>query len=305
MAADERAAVGVGGAEALTLFRGARAAKQTARQRLNFPPCRSWCGPMNDATATVEQDAPLPRATIHAIMIGIMLAMFLCALEQTIVAPALPTIGRSAADVENLSWVVTAYLLSHHARDRRCSASSPTSTGGGPMMLIAIVIFVLGSVACALAPTLPALVAARALQGLGGGGILPLAQTVVADILSPRERPLVPELLVGHVHERQHPGTGAGRISHRLHPLVDDLLDQPAARRRRLAMTNRALKRLPRHERPHRLDIPGAGLMVRGGGRLAAGAELGRQPLRLGLRCRSWAWSASRRSCGGCSCGAC
>ena len=54
---------------------------------------------------------PLDHAAIRAIMVGIMLAMFLSALEQTIVAPALPTIGRALADVENLSWVVTAYLL--------------------------------------------------------------------------------------------------------------------------------------------------------------------------------------------------
>ena len=67
---------------------------------------------------------------MRAIVIGIMLAMFLSALEQTIVAPALPTIGRSLGDVENLSWVVTAYLLSTRSR-RRCSANSPTSTAAG------------------------------------------------------------------------------------------------------------------------------------------------------------------------------
>ena len=63
-------------------------------------------GPQNAAALP-----PLDHAAIRAIMVGIMLAMFLSALEQTIVAPALPTIGRTLGDVENLSWVVTAYLL--------------------------------------------------------------------------------------------------------------------------------------------------------------------------------------------------
>ena len=78
-----------------------------------------------------NSSAPLDHAAIRAIMMGIMLAMFLSALEQTIVAPALPTIGRALGDVENLSWVVTAYLLGQHRGDAACSASSPTSTAGG------------------------------------------------------------------------------------------------------------------------------------------------------------------------------
>ena len=143
---------------------------------------------MNDATPTTETaTAPLPRATIHAIMMGIMLAMFLSALEQTIVAPALPTIGRTLGDVENLSWVVTAYLLANTVAVPLFGKLSDIH-GRRRMMLIAICIFIAGSVACALAPTMPALIAARALQGLGGGGLIALSQTIVGDAVAPRER---------------------------------------------------------------------------------------------------------------------
>src|SRR5258707_12028994 len=63
--------------------------------------------------------------------------------------------------------------------------------GSRALLLAAIVIFVAGSVACALAPTIWLLILARALQGIGGGGLLPIAQTIIADLLSPRERPVV------------------------------------------------------------------------------------------------------------------
>src|SRR5215207_4314661 len=119
---------------------------------------------LNPVSPPETQAPPLDHAAIVAIMWGMMLAMFLSALEQTIVAPALPTIGRTLHDVENLSWVVTAYLLA-------CTAMTPLFGklsdiyGRRVTMLCAIVIFLVGSVACALAPNMPTLIAARALQG--------------------------------------------------------------------------------------------------------------------------------------------
>src|SRR5688572_16764340 len=132
---------------------------------------------------------PLDHASVRPIIAGLMLAMFLSALEQTIVAPALSAIGKSLGDIENLSWVVTAYLLSATVATPLFGKLSDIY-GRRAMMLIAVAIFLAGSLACALAPSMPLLILARALQGFGGGGILPLAQTVIADILSPRERPL-------------------------------------------------------------------------------------------------------------------
>src|ERR1700688_3302004 len=205
--------------------------------------------------------APVDHATVRAIIVGIMLAMFLSALEQTIVAPALPTIGRSLSDVENLSWVVTAYLLSTTLATTLFGKLSDIY-GRRALMLISISVFVLGSIACALAPTLWLLLAPRALQGLGGGGILPLAQTVIADILSPRERPLVQSYSSVMFMSASILGPVLGGfLTDYIHWSMIFWINLPLGVAA-LLMTNRALKRLPRHERPHRLDIFGAALMV-------------------------------------------
>jgi EmrB/QacA subfamily drug resistance transporter len=205
--------------------------------------------------------APVDRATVRTIIVGIMLAMFLSALEQTIVAPALPTIGRSLSDVENLSWVVTAYLLSTTLATAMFGKLSDIY-GRRPMMLVSVSVFVLGSLACALAPTLWLLVAARALQGLGGGGILPLAQTVIADILSPRERPLVQSYSSVMFMSASILGPVLGGfLTDYIHWSMIFWINLPLGAAA-LLMTNRALLRLPRHERPHRLDMLGAALMV-------------------------------------------
>src|SRR3984957_19476074 len=134
--------------------------------------------------------APLDHAAVRTIVAGIMLAMFLSALEQTIVAPALPAIGRSLGGIDDLSWVVTAYLLAITAATPLFGKLSDIY-GRRVILMIAIGIFIAGSVACALAPTFWVLVLARGLQGIGGGGLLPIAQTIIADLLSPRERPVV------------------------------------------------------------------------------------------------------------------
>ena len=125
----------------------------------------------------------LSHPEIRAIVLGIMLAMFLGALDQTIVATALPTIGRTFGDLGDLAWVVTAYLLTGTAVTPLYGKLSDIH-GRRALMLIAIVLFMAGSLACALAPNMQALILGRALQGCGGGGLLALAQTIIADIVS-------------------------------------------------------------------------------------------------------------------------
>jgi EmrB/QacA subfamily drug resistance transporter len=194
-------------------------------------------------------------------MMGIMLAMFLSALEQTIVAPALPTIGRTLGDVENLSWVVTAYLLANTVAVPLFGKLSDIH-GRRRMMLIAICIFIAGSVACALAPNMPALIASRALQGIGGGGILPIAHTIIGDMVSPRERPRYQSYtsIMFLVASVIGPVVG-GVFTDYVHWTMIFWINLPMGALA-LWMTDRALKKLPRHDRPHRLDVLGAVLMV-------------------------------------------
>ncbi len=116
-----------------------------------------------------------------------MLTMFLAALDQTIVATALPTIGRQFRDVSSLSWVITAYLLASTAVAPVFGTLSDIY-GRRAMIVTAMSLFIAGSILCALAPNMPVLILARGLQGLGGGGILPIVQTVIADVVSARER---------------------------------------------------------------------------------------------------------------------
>jgi EmrB/QacA subfamily drug resistance transporter len=131
--------------------------------------------------------APLTQDEIRAILASLMVAMFLAALDQTIVATALPTIGRQFQDVSNLSWVITAYLLASTAVAPVFGTLSDIY-GRRAMIITSLSLFIAGSVLCAVAPSLPVLIVGRGLQGLGGGGILPIVQTIISDIVSPRER---------------------------------------------------------------------------------------------------------------------
>ncbi len=220
---------------------------------------------MNDQTplraGPTAEAAPLDHTSVRAIVAGIMLAMFLSALEQTIVAPALPTIGRALGNVELLSWMVTGYLISTTVVTPLFGKLSDIY-GRRRMMLVSIGVFILGSVACALAPSMEALIVGRVLQGVGGGGILPLAQTVIADLLSPRERPLIQSYTSAMFLAASILGPVLGGfLTDYVHWSLIFWINLPMGLVA-LILTDRALRRLPRNDRPHRLDLAGAGLMV-------------------------------------------
>jgi EmrB/QacA subfamily drug resistance transporter len=136
---------------------------------------------------SIAPRAPLTQSEVRTILTSLMLTMFLAAIDQTIVATALPTIGRQFQDVSNLSWVITAYLLASTAVAPVFGTLSDIY-GRRAMIITALSLFVAGSILCALAPNMPMLIVARGLQGLGGGGIMPIVQTVISDVVTARER---------------------------------------------------------------------------------------------------------------------
>jgi EmrB/QacA subfamily drug resistance transporter len=203
----------------------------------------------------------LAHAEIRTILIGLMLAMFLGALDQTIVATALPTIGVHFGDLAQLSWVVTAYLLTGTAVTPLYGKLSDVH-GRRVMMLAAIGLFVAGSVACAVAQSMTWLVLARALQGLGGGGLMALAQTIIADVVSPRERGRYQGYIssVFALSSVGGPVLG-GVLTEALDWSLIFWINLPLGLAA-LGMTSNTLKLVPYHPRRHRIDLIGAILMV-------------------------------------------
>jgi EmrB/QacA subfamily drug resistance transporter len=139
------------------------------------------------AASAPAAPAPLSRRRVLIVIGALTLGMFLAALDQTVVATALPTIVGDLHGASHLTWVVTAYLLSS-------TVSTPLwgklgdQFGRKFFFQAAIVIFLVGSALSGLSHSMIELIVFRALQGLGGGGLIVGAQTIVGDVVSPRER---------------------------------------------------------------------------------------------------------------------
>jgi EmrB/QacA subfamily drug resistance transporter len=127
------------------------------------------------------------KRSLNVIFSALMLVLFLASLDQTIVSTALPTITSDLGGLNELSWVVTAYLLA-------ATASTPLwgklsdMYGRKSTLQVSIIIFLVGSALAGASQNMTELIATRALQGLGGGGLMVLVMAVVADLVSPRER---------------------------------------------------------------------------------------------------------------------
>ncbi|MEL6983192.1 MAG: MFS transporter, partial [Actinomycetota bacterium] len=120
-------------------------------------------------------------------MAGLMVGLFLSSTEQSVVATALPTMAGELGGANRLAWVVSAYLLTSTIVTPLYGKMSDLY-GRRIVYQTAIAVFLVGSVLCALAQTMNQLVAARAVQGLGGGGLMSLAFVIIGDVVSPRER---------------------------------------------------------------------------------------------------------------------
>ena len=151
----------------------ARAPAETAASRGDLPPPAG--------------EAPSTGSLFVKVFPSIMLPMFLAVADQTIVATALPAIAASLGEIERASWVVVSYLIANTIAAPVYGRIGDTF-GRRLMMMVALAIFMIGSVLCAISPTIEWLTAARVLQGFGGGGLMTLSQALIGEAIPPRER---------------------------------------------------------------------------------------------------------------------
>lgn len=141
-------------------------------------------------TATATPSPPTGRAArpgITTVLPGLLLVIFLASLDQLIVSTAIRTIGDDLHGLSSLAWATTAYLITSTISTPVYGRLSDLF-GRKRLLLTAVGIFTVGSALCGLATSMPMLAAFRALQGLGGGGMLALVVAVIGDLVSPRER---------------------------------------------------------------------------------------------------------------------
>ena len=139
------------------------------------------------AREVVGRDEPLTHRQIVTILIGLMMGMFLAALDQTIVASAMRVIADHLQGLSAQAWATTAYLITSTIVTPLYGKLSDIY-GRKPYFIFAISIFTIGSMLCTLAWSIPSLAAFRAVQGLGAGGLFSLALAIIGDIVPPRER---------------------------------------------------------------------------------------------------------------------
>jgi EmrB/QacA subfamily drug resistance transporter len=136
---------------------------------------------------TPDTNGYLSHKQILVVMGGLMVGMFLSALDQSIVGTALPRITSDLGGLDKLSWVVTAYLLSATASTPLWGKISDLY-GRRLLFQIAIVTFLVGSLLAGFSHNIEELIGFRAIQGLGGGGLMALAMATIGDVIPPRER---------------------------------------------------------------------------------------------------------------------
>jgi EmrB/QacA subfamily drug resistance transporter len=144
----------------------------------------------------MQQTMVLPRRNVVAITAGVMLSLFLASMESTVVATAMPTIVAQLGGLGAYSWVFSAYMLASTTTVPLFGKLSDIY-GRRPVYLAALALFVVGSLLCGIATTMGQLIAFRVVQGLGAGGLLPLAFIMMGDIFTLEQRARVQGLFSG------------------------------------------------------------------------------------------------------------
>jgi EmrB/QacA subfamily drug resistance transporter len=215
---------------------------------------------VNDGSRATEVPG-ISESEKNAAIAGVLLSMLLAALDQTIVAPAMPTIAGALGNAEYLPWIITAYLLTATAMSPLYGKLADIY-GRRPIIYAAILIFLVGSVISAVAPTMLVLIAGRAVQGIGGGGLFALAQTVIGDLVPPRERALYASWISATWATASIAGPLLGGVfAEHVHWSLIFWINIPLGLVA-MAIINAPLKKLPVHARNHRIDVLGATLLI-------------------------------------------
>src|SRR5262245_46885492 len=214
-----------------------------------------------DARTQPTTAQALTHRETKLVVLGVLLPVFMGSLDNTILASALPTIGRDLGDVRNLPWLITAYLIASTAVTPLYGKISDIH-GRRATLLIAVSCYMAGSIICALAPNMFVLIVGRVVHGLGGGGLTATGMVVLGDIAAPRDR----GRYYGYF-SITYTTAGAcgpalgGFIAEYLHWSVIFWMNIPLGIIA-LILSLTLLRRLPRHDRPHRLDFLGAALIM-------------------------------------------
>jgi MFS family permease len=204
---------------------------------------------------------PLTHKDLRLFVIGAMLPVFIGALDNTILASALPTIGRDLNDMRNLPWLITAFLLASTACMPLYGKIADIH-GRRPTICVALVIHCAGSLICALAPSMTVLIFGRIVQGIGAAGLVSVPVVVLGDVAAPRDRgKYAGYFAVVYTSAGACGPALGGFLSDHVHWSAIFWLDIPLEIIALLLVT-RLLRKLPRYERPHRLDLLGAALIV-------------------------------------------
>lgn len=212
-------------------------------------------------TDHASSPAAFTHREIMEVFSGVALAMLMAAMDQTIVATALPAMAADLGRLEDLPWVVTAYLLASTATTPIYGKLSDLY-GRKRVLQAAIFLFLVGSALCAAANSMVQLIVFRAIQGLGGGGLMTLAFTVIGDVVAPRERGRYQGYIGGIFALSSVAGPLLGGIFTETvgwHWIF--LINLPIGLAA-LAMTNRALGRLPAGQANPTIDYTGAVLLM-------------------------------------------
>jgi EmrB/QacA subfamily drug resistance transporter len=214
-----------------------------------------------DARVEPSAQKSLTHREARQIVVGMILPVFMGSLDNTILASALPTIGREFGDAQNLPWLISVYLLASTAIMPLYGKIADIH-GRSVTLRIALLAYMAGSLLCALAPSMLVLILGRALHGLGGGGLASMGSVVLGDVAAPKERGRYYAYfaVVYTTAGASGPALG-GFLSDAIHWSAIFWLNIPLGIAA-LTITLPMLRRLPRHERPHRLDVIGALLIV-------------------------------------------